>query len=178
MLPITYALFLGVNAVAIIEVAESLANLSGQSPLSLDRWAVAILSFIAIFAFGLPLPVVFAGVAVYGAAIGAGRRRDLPFLQPPQRARKRCATYPPGRDQGSSSGAGLGSPIPRETIGGRAESQPPRGGRLRKRLRRSRQLAANGRSGSRLNHQGADDGRARLSESTPGSLILAAYFAG
>lgn len=60
LLPIAYALFLGVNAIA---------NLSGQSPLSLDRWAVAILSFIAIFAFGLPMPVVFAVAAVYGAAI-------------------------------------------------------------------------------------------------------------
>lgn len=87
MLPIAYALYLGVNAIAIIEVAESLGNLSGQSPLSLDRRAVAILSFIAIFAFGLPLPVVFAGAAVYGAVAGAGRRRDLTFLQPPQRAR-------------------------------------------------------------------------------------------
>ena len=77
MLPIAYALFFDVKATAIGVVTVSFAKLPGNSPLSLDRWVVATLSFIAIFAFGLHLPVVIEVAAVFGAAIGVGRRRDF-----------------------------------------------------------------------------------------------------
>lgn len=87
MLPIAYALFFGVKATAIVLVAESLARLSGQSPLSLGRWVVAILSFIPSFAFGLHLPVVIAVAAGYGAAIGVGSRRE--YSSPPSAASRK-----------------------------------------------------------------------------------------
>jgi chromate transporter len=64
--PLVQAAFLGIKATVVIIVFQALKNLSGKALRGRDSWALAILSFIALFVFGLPFPLIITLAALYG----------------------------------------------------------------------------------------------------------------
>ena len=81
--PLVQAAFLGIKAAVIVIVIEALIKLSDKALKGRRDWAIAGLSFAAIFALGLPFPLIIALAAVWGV-LTAGPRTDAP---PPPRAR-------------------------------------------------------------------------------------------
>jgi len=70
--PAIEALFLGIKAAVTIVVFQALFKLSSKTLRTPDRWVIAGLSFLAIYAFGAPFPAIIALAALYGAfRIGA-----------------------------------------------------------------------------------------------------------
>lgn len=65
-LPLFQALFLGIKATVVIIVIEALLRLSKKALHGTDRWIIAGLSFVGIFALGVPFPVLIGLAAVYG----------------------------------------------------------------------------------------------------------------
>jgi len=80
--PFVQALFLGIKATVVVIVLQALARLAGKALKSPARWAIAGLSFLAIFALSLPFPLIIALAAVYGYAAAKGaplpRTSDVP----------------------------------------------------------------------------------------------------
>lgn len=64
--PLVEALFLGVKAAVLVIVIEALIRISRKALQSADRWVLAALSFIAIFFFALPFPLIVFSAALYG----------------------------------------------------------------------------------------------------------------
>lgn len=67
-LPVAMALFVGVKATVVVIVLQALAKLSRRTLQAPDRWALAGLSFLGLYAFGLPFPVIVLGAGIYGFA--------------------------------------------------------------------------------------------------------------
>lgn len=65
--PETAALLLGVKACVLVIVAQALVRLSNKALKTSDAYALAALSFLGIFAFHLPFPVIIAAAAAWGA---------------------------------------------------------------------------------------------------------------
>jgi chromate transporter len=65
-LPLTEALFLGIKACVVVFVIEALLRVAKRALKSADRWLLALASFIAIFVFDLPFPLIVLGAALYG----------------------------------------------------------------------------------------------------------------
>ncbi len=76
--PLVQALFLGVKATVVIIVIEALIKVSKKALRSPDRWAIAGLSFLGIFALGLPFPVIIALAAAYGFVTSTGGDAPAP----------------------------------------------------------------------------------------------------
>lgn len=74
-LPFVQAIFVGVQAAVIVIVLRALLGLARKTLTAPDRWGLAGLSFIALFVFGLPFPLLIAAAAAYGA-IRAQHRPD------------------------------------------------------------------------------------------------------
>jgi len=70
--PQVQALFLGIKATVVVIVLQALARLGKRTLRTPARWAAAGLSFLAIFAFSLPFPLIVAGAAVWGYASATG----------------------------------------------------------------------------------------------------------
>jgi len=68
--PLANALFLGIKATVVVIVLEALLKVSKKALKGTDRWIIAALSFIAIFAFAAPFPLIIATAALYGALKG------------------------------------------------------------------------------------------------------------
>lgn len=66
--PETEALLLGVKACVVVIVAQALVRLSAKALKGASDTMIAGLSFLGIFAFGLPFPLIIALAAVWGAA--------------------------------------------------------------------------------------------------------------
>ncbi|KMW57039.1 Chromate transporter [Candidatus Rhodobacter oscarellae] len=64
--PLVEAVFLGVKAAVVVIVLQALLKVANKALRSLDRWVLAGLSFLAIFAFALPFPLIIATAALYG----------------------------------------------------------------------------------------------------------------
>ncbi|WP_424966828.1 chromate efflux transporter [Dinoroseobacter sp. S375] len=79
--PLVQAVFLGVQAAVVVIVLKALLGLARRTLTAPDRWALAGLSFAAIFVLGLPFPLIIALAAGYGAL----RIRVTP-LEPPDPA--------------------------------------------------------------------------------------------
>ncbi|MFT7595897.1 MAG: putative chromate ion transporter [Paracoccaceae bacterium] len=60
------AAFLGIKAAVIIIVLQALRKVAGKALKTPSAWAIAALSFGAIFAFGLPFPLIIAVAALWG----------------------------------------------------------------------------------------------------------------
>jgi len=71
-MPQVQALFLGIKATVVVIVLQALARLGKRTLRTPARWAAAGLSFLAIFAFALPFPLIVAGAAVWGYASATG----------------------------------------------------------------------------------------------------------
>ncbi|SMX34662.1 chromate efflux transporter [Actibacterium lipolyticum] len=81
--PLAQSLFLGVKATVVIIVIEALIKLSKRALHSPARWVIAALSFLGIFAFGLPFPLIIALAALYGF-VTADRTAQADVAPPPQ----------------------------------------------------------------------------------------------
>lgn len=79
--PLTEALFLGVKACVVIIVIEALLRVARRALKSPDRWVIAGLSFLAIFALRLPFPAIILAAGLYGALTARGAA-DLPPAPP------------------------------------------------------------------------------------------------
>lgn len=64
--PVVEALFLGIKAAVIVIVIEALMRISKRALKRLEHWAIAGLSFLAIFFLALPFPLIVLLAATYG----------------------------------------------------------------------------------------------------------------
>ena len=64
--PAIEALFLGIKAAVLVVVVEALLRISKRALNGPEYWLLAALSFVAIFFFGMPYPVLVAAAAVIG----------------------------------------------------------------------------------------------------------------
>ncbi|MDW4551421.1 chromate efflux transporter [Defluviimonas sp. D31] len=67
--PAVEALFLGVKAAVVVIVIEALLRVARRALKGPRERAIAALSFLAIFAFGLPFPAIVATAAIVGATL-------------------------------------------------------------------------------------------------------------
>ncbi len=70
--PLVEALFLGIKATVVVVVLQALLKVSRKALSSPNRWVLAALAFVAIFAFAAPFPAIIACAALYGAWTGGG----------------------------------------------------------------------------------------------------------
>ncbi|MAQ85181.1 MAG: chromate transporter [Maritimibacter sp.] len=70
--PLAQALFLGIKATVVVIVLEALLKVSKKALHGLDRWVIAGLSFVAIFAFAVPFPLIILVAGLYGALTATG----------------------------------------------------------------------------------------------------------
>ncbi len=75
--PLVEALFLGIKATVVVIVLQALLKVSRKALIRLDGWIIAALSFIAIFVFALPFPLIIACAAIYGA-FASGQTNNAP----------------------------------------------------------------------------------------------------
>lgn len=68
-LPLVQAAFLGVKAAVIVIVVQALIKLMRKALTGTSAWILAVLSFVAIFAFNLPFPSIIALAAIAGAVL-------------------------------------------------------------------------------------------------------------
>ena len=64
--PLVQAAFVGVKAAVIIVVLQALLRLGNKALANRSAWALAALAFVALFAFGLPFPLIIGISAIYG----------------------------------------------------------------------------------------------------------------
>jgi chromate transporter len=64
--PLIEALFVGVKAVIVVIVIEALLKVSRKALTGRQGWVIAGLSFLGIFALGLPFPLIIAAAALWG----------------------------------------------------------------------------------------------------------------
>ena len=84
-LPWMQAVFLGVKATVVIIVIEALIKVSKRALTSSKHLIIAVLAFVALFAFAVPFPIVIAVAAIVGAfgrhVINAAPSSLLPWRQ-------------------------------------------------------------------------------------------------
>jgi chromate transporter len=88
-LPVVQALFLGVKATVVVVVVEALLRVARRALKAPDRWAIAGLAFLAIYALGLPFPLIVAAAGLYGflAAKGGAGAAPVGAVSPAGTAR-------------------------------------------------------------------------------------------
>ena len=64
--PLVQAAFLGIKAAVIIVVLQALLRLGNKALGTNSAWVLAGLAVVALFAFGLPFPLIIAVAAIYG----------------------------------------------------------------------------------------------------------------
>lgn len=87
--PVVQALFLGVKAAVVIIVIEALLKVGKRALTTRDSWGLAGLSFLAIFLFAVPFPIIIALAALWGGLRATGRPEPAPD---PVRAPKTAGT--------------------------------------------------------------------------------------
>ena len=80
--PLVEALFLGVKAAVIAIVIEALVKVSKRALRSPSAYWIAALSFLAIFALGLPFPVIIAAAALWGFWRSGGKAPPVAVARP------------------------------------------------------------------------------------------------
>lgn len=76
--PETGALLLGVKAAVIVIVVQALLRLGQKALKTPDAYLLAALSFLAIFALGLPFPLIIAAAALWGFLRSGETATDIP----------------------------------------------------------------------------------------------------
>ncbi|MFX4297967.1 MULTISPECIES: chromate efflux transporter [Roseobacteraceae] len=66
-LPLVQAAFVGIKAAVIVVVVQALLRVSAKALLGPAAWGLAGLAFLALFAFGVPYPLVILGAGLFGA---------------------------------------------------------------------------------------------------------------
>lgn len=69
-LPLVQAAFLGIKAAVIIVVFAALRKVAAKALHGAQGWIIATLSFLALFAFGLPFPLVVIAAGLFGMWYG------------------------------------------------------------------------------------------------------------
>ncbi|TDL89195.1 chromate efflux transporter [Meridianimarinicoccus aquatilis] len=82
-LPVVQAAFLGVKATVVVIVVQAVLSLARRTLMRPDRWTLAALSFVAIFALKWPFPVIILLAGAYGFATAKGGSRAAPPPLPP-----------------------------------------------------------------------------------------------
>ena len=81
--PLVEAVFLGVKAAVVAIVIEALLKVARRALRGPAHWIIAGLSFLGIFALGLPFPAIIAAAALWGAWAGGGSvKEDVPLPHP------------------------------------------------------------------------------------------------
>ena len=81
--PLVQAAFVGIKAAVIIVVLQALLRLGNKALGTNSAWILAGLAFVALFAFGLPFPLIIAVAAIYGYVTSkAGRATTAPVNIP------------------------------------------------------------------------------------------------
>ena len=65
-LPLVQAAFLGIKAAVIVVVFQALQKVAGKALNGAQGWTLAFLSFLALFVFGVPFPVIILAVGLWG----------------------------------------------------------------------------------------------------------------
>jgi chromate transporter len=81
-LPLVEAAFFGIKAAVLAIVLEALLRVARRALASRADWAIAGLAFLALFAFGLPFPLIIAAAALYGFLRGGLRSAAAPEALP------------------------------------------------------------------------------------------------
>lgn len=76
--PLAKALFLGIKATVVVIVIEALLKVARRALHGPDRWAIAGLSFLGIFALALPFPLIIGLAALYGHLTARGAPPPAP----------------------------------------------------------------------------------------------------
>ena len=71
-IPLTQALFMGIKACVVVIVIEALLRVARRALKTTTAWIIAALSFLAIFAVGLPFPLIILAAGLYGALTASG----------------------------------------------------------------------------------------------------------
>ena len=79
--------FLGIKTAVVVIVIEALTKIAKRALTAPDRWAVAALSFGAIFLLDLPFPVIIGAAALYGWLSAKGAARPAPAPERPRTLR-------------------------------------------------------------------------------------------
>ncbi len=66
--PLVEAVFLGIKAAVLVIVVEALLRISRRALRGREHWLIAALSFVAIFVFAVPFPLLVMAAALYGFA--------------------------------------------------------------------------------------------------------------
>lgn len=74
-LPLVQAAFLGIKAAVIIVVLQALLRLGKKALKTRAAWVIAALAFVALFAFGLPFPLLIAVAGLYGYFTATGQTK-------------------------------------------------------------------------------------------------------
>ena len=85
-IPLVQAAFVGIKAAVIIVVLQALLRLGNKALANTAAWILAALAFVALFAFGLPFPLIIGVAAAYGyltskAAAGSTAPISVPIAQ-------------------------------------------------------------------------------------------------
>ncbi|MGB5862889.1 MAG: chromate efflux transporter [Sulfitobacter sp.] len=65
-LPLVQAAFLGIKAAVIVVVLQALGKVAGKALIGVQGWTLATLSFVALFIFGLPFPLIIITSGLWG----------------------------------------------------------------------------------------------------------------
>ena len=74
--PLVEGAFLGIQCAVVAIVMEALFKVSRKALKAPDRWVIAALSFLAIFAFSVPFPVIIALAALWGFLFAHATKND------------------------------------------------------------------------------------------------------
>lgn len=76
--PLVEALFLGIKATVVVIVLQALLKVSKKALHGYDRWIIAGLAFVGIFAFDAPFPLIIFCAALWGATTGGASADPAP----------------------------------------------------------------------------------------------------
>jgi chromate transporter len=65
-LPLVQAAFVGIKAAVIVVVFQALRKVAGKALHGTQGWVLAVLSFLALFVFGLPFPLIILAAGLWG----------------------------------------------------------------------------------------------------------------
>lgn len=86
-LPLVQAAFLGIKAAVIVVVFQALRKVAGKALHGAQGWALALLSFLALFVFGLPFPLIILMAGLWGMIAARGQPSGPTIgANPPARA--------------------------------------------------------------------------------------------
>lgn len=64
--PLVQAAFLGIKAAVIVVVFQALRKVAGKALIGIEGWVLAALSFLGLFVFALPFPLIILGAGLWG----------------------------------------------------------------------------------------------------------------